>query len=176
VFLHWWVVIALVDGLLVVCAAVMVMGLPPLSPSKLKISSVMNKTLVSDQLLAGSVNYPGLPFALVRLVTAQSQHESANYTSDVFLQTNNCFGYKYYAKSPYQNGYYNGYAKYATVEDSVQEIVDYLYRRVQTGEFPDLGTITTAEQYATLLKNLKYPGPYFGAPLKEYIDGINSYL
>lgn len=172
----WYWVAFMVNGLLVFAAVGMILGIPPLSPSKLKIDSVMNKTVVSDQLLAGSVNHPGLPFALVRLVTAQSQHESANYTSDVFFNTNNCFGYKYYAKSPYQNGYYNGYAKYATVADSVQEIVDYIYRREATGEFPDLGTITTAEQYATLLKNLKDPGPYFGAPLKEYVDGINSYL
>lgn len=135
-----------------------------------------NLDTVYGQALSGSVNNPGLPIALAQLVTAQSQHESANYTSDVFNNSNNVFGYGYDASSQYQTGSYNGYGTYGSINDSVQEIVDYIYRRQADGQFPDLQTITTATQYATYLKDVTSPGPYFAAPLSQYISGITSYL
>jgi uncharacterized FlgJ-related protein len=132
-------------------------------------------SIVYSRALTGTVTNPGLPDTLAQLVVAQSQDESANYSSAVFLATNNGFGYKY-SGSKYQHGNYEGYAKYLSLDDSTAEVVDYIYRRVADGSFPaDLTTITTPDQYATLLQNAK-PGPYYGAPETTYSSGIASYF
>jgi hypothetical protein len=134
-----------------------------------------NADIVYNRALQGTANNPGLPDALAQLVVAQSQDESANYTSPVFAATNNGFGYKY-SGSEYQHGDYEGYAKYLSLDDSTAEVVDYIYRRVADGSFPqDLTTITTPDQYATLLANA-VPGPYYGVPEQQYASGIASYF
>ena len=86
---------------------------------------------------------------------------------------NNGFGYKY-TGSKYQVGDYNGYGKYQSLDSSTAEMVDYIYRRVQDGSFPsDLTTITTPDQYATLLQNTVL-GPYFEDTLTNYTNGITN--
>lgn len=117
--------------------------------------------IVTSRLQSGTNNNPGLPDNLVALVLAQAQDESANFTSNVFNNTGygNAFGYGPDPTSPYQTGTFETYAIYGNngVDDSAAEIVDYIYRRVAAGQFPeDLTTITTADQYATLLKNAGY--------------------
>jgi hypothetical protein len=130
---------------------------------------------VYSQALKGTANNAGLPDTLAKIVAAQSQHETGNYTSSVYLNSNNGFGYGF-DNSEYQTGNYKQYATYANIEDSTSEIVDYIYRRVADGSFPkDLSTITTAEQYATLLKNAK-PGSYYGDSLSNYAKGIANFL
>jgi uncharacterized FlgJ-related protein len=134
-----------------------------------------NADIVYNRALQGTLNNPGLPDTLAQLVVGQSQDESANFTSPVFAATNNGFGYKY-SGSSYQHGDYEGYAKYDNLDDSTAEVVDYIYRRVADGSFPqDLTTITTPDQYATLLANAK-PGPYYGVPEQQYASGIASYF
>jgi hypothetical protein len=147
-----------------------------LSPSKNKAAKMSNYTdQIYNQLISGSPNNPGIPQTLAQIVTAQSQHESANYSSNVFTNAKNAFGYKYYAGSPYQSGNFEGYAMYSSINDSVNEIIDYLYRRQADGSFPDLSTITTPDQYANLLKNAG-PGAYFEDTVLNYASGIAKYL
>jgi uncharacterized FlgJ-related protein len=131
---------------------------------------------VYTRAITGTDDNPGLPVTLANLVVAQSEHESGNYASDVFLNTGgNAFGYKY-SGSKYQHGDYNGYAKYLSIDDSTAEVVDYIYRRVADGSFPaDLTTITTPDQYATLLQNAK-PGPYYGDTEANYSAGLASWF
>ncbi len=132
-------------------------------------------SVVYTRALTGTEKNPGLPDILAQLVVGQSQDESANYTSNVFVNTNNAFGYKY-SGSSYQRGNYNGYAKYDSLDDSTAEVVDYIWRRVADGSFPsDLSTITSPTQYANLLANAK-PGPYYGTTPKIYASGIASYF
>jgi uncharacterized FlgJ-related protein len=135
-----------------------------------------NADIVYARALQGTDTNPGLPDTLAQLVVAQSEHESGNYTSDVFVNTGgNAFGYKY-SGSKYQHGDYNGYAKYLSLDDSTAEVVDYIYRMVADGSFPaDLSTITSPDQYATLLQNAK-PGPYYGDTEANYSAGLANWF
>ncbi len=131
--------------------------------------------VIYGRLIAGTNYNYGIPPLLASILLAESKHESANYTSDVFINANNAFGYKY-SGSEYQIGQYAGYAVYADLDDSAREFVDYIWRRVSDGSFPsDLDTITTPLQYATLLKNAKI-GAYYQDSVSNYANGIARYL
>jgi mannosyl-glycoprotein endo-beta-N-acetylglucosaminidase len=108
----------------------------------------------------------GFPVLFAQLVTAQSGHETDGWTSNVYLTDNNAFGYGFNGVS---------YTAYASVEDSVQDMIDYINRRVADGSFPSLDQITTPDQYATLLKNAK-SGAYFGDTVENYENGITNWL
>jgi len=121
-------------------------------------------------LQSGTANNPALPDNLVPLVIAQAQNESNNFSSNVFDQTNNCFGYT--TPSTYGVSTFEGFAVYNSVSDSAQEIVDYLYRRQADQSFPDLSTITTADQYAQLLS----AAGYYTSSATDYASRIQSFL
>jgi hypothetical protein len=128
--------------------------------------------IVYTAALAGTVQNPGLPATLAQLVTAQAQHETGNFTSNVFINANNAFGYKYVG-SHYQLGAYHGYGVYADVGTSTAELVDWIYRRVNDGSFPqDLTIITDPTQYAALLKNASY----YEASFSQYSADLASYF
>jgi len=113
----------------------------------------------------------GIPDPLSSLVVAQAKHETNNFQSNVFKTCNNAFGYKavYNALSCTQSPEGNNYEFYpGGVVESANEIVRYLFRRVNDGSFPPLSQITTPEQYAALLKS----AGYYGAPVSEYSAGL----
>ncbi len=112
------------------------------------------------------VNTGGFPVVFSQLVTAESGHETAGWTSNVYLTDNNAFGYGYTGSS---------YTQYASVEDSVNDMIGYINRRLADGSFPSLEQITSPDQYATLLKNAK-PGGYFGDTIANYANGIANWL
>jgi uncharacterized FlgJ-related protein len=119
----------------------------------------------------------GIPDTLAQLIVAQAKHETANYTSNVFKSCNNLFGYKYVGQSLATqcnlSPELDYYARYATIDDSVLEIVKWIKRRVADGKFPsDLATIQTADQYATLLKN----AGYYTGTLAAYKNGLSFFL
>lgn len=120
----------------------------------------------------------GLPLTLSKLVAAQSVFETNNFRSKAFIENNNGFGYKYVKGAFLQKGKgrtsteFDNYAAYDSFDKSIREIVMWIYRRRNEGKFPDLITITSAEQYATLLKGCSY----FGGPLKDYIKGVDKYF
>lgn len=134
---------------------------------------------IFNQARKGSPTNPeGLPVALANLVTAQARHETGNFTSDLFRDDWNAFGYNY-TGNPNQLGpslrSHGGafYAKYATLENSVNEITDWIYRRVRDGKFPaNLSTIQSPADYATLLKN----AGYYEDNLTTYQNGLTRFL
>jgi len=128
-------------------------------------------SIIQKELSTGTANNPAVPVNLIPLVIAQAQHESANFTSNVFLNSNNPFGYTY-ANSSYQIGDYEGFGTYESVADAANEINDYLYRRVADSSFPALDTITTADQYAQLLAD----AGYYADSEANYAAGIQKWL
>lgn len=112
----------------------------------------------------------GMPRNLALLIVAQAKHETGNFTSNIFLNCLNAFGYKTYGNAfacP-GNPTYEGYN---SVIDSTHEITGWIKRRLNEGNFPDLETITDPYQYATLLKN----NGYFGDSVNNYANGIISW-
>lgn len=128
----------------------------------------------------------GMPPVLSNLITAQSGNETGGWTSNFFVNNNNCFGYSCVPGAVHQNGCSVGNAdngvkvgNYDSIEDSVDEICDWIKRRQADGSFPaDLSTITTPDQYATLLKNAGPDGDksYYGASESSYAANIATWL
>jgi uncharacterized FlgJ-related protein len=125
----------------------------------------------------------GIPSSLATLMVGQSGNETGGWASNFFVNNNNCFGYECDYGSKWQNGCSSENAdngvtvgNYDTIEDSTMEMVDYIRRRQADGSFPDdLSTITTADQYATLLKNAG-PGAYYGVSKSNYAANIGRWL
>lgn len=130
-------------------------------------------------LMAGNDNNDGMPQPLAQLMVDQSAHETNGWTSDFFVNNNNCFGYECDSKSIWQDGCSTNNAdngatvgNYDTIENSCQELVDWIWRRVEDGKFPsDLTTITSADQYATLLKG----SGYYGDTESNYLAGLQRW-
>ena len=102
-------------------------------------------------------------------IAAQAAHETGNFTSAIFLDCNNAFGYKAVTSSCASHP---DYQNYANLEDSVNEICQWILRRLNEGNFPPLASITTAAQYAAALKN----NGYYEDSLANYTNGILAYL
>ena len=130
-----------------------------------------------EQRIRRTVIEKGLPKAMQNLIVAQAKHETGNFTSNAFKRNNNLFGYKYvgsrYQLSPgITSSEGNAYGFYATIEDSVRELCDWIGRRQKSGVFPsDLSTMT-ASRYAQLLKS----AGYYGDTVTVYTAGLLYYL
>jgi len=70
----------------------------------------------------------GFDTQTARYVVAQSGHETAGWTSSIYLKNNNAFGMKY-AGQINAAGQKNGYANYSTVRMSVQDLGIWVHRR-----------------------------------------------
>lgn len=97
-------------------------------------------------------------------ITAQAAHETANFTSTIFLQNNNLFGYKYAGQKAAQ-GEKNGHALYADIGKSIEDYARYFYLRGYPKVFNSITDFVTV-----LRKN-----GYFTAPLVEYIEGVKHF-
>lgn len=110
-----------------------------------------------------------------KLIVAQARFESADYTSAVFKANNNTSGIKYIGASQINaqrgtpapsnerrcNLQCNGdfYAKFDTVQDSINDKIVRLYSRTMGGVTPQqLKDSTSADDFARLLKMRSYYG------------------
>jgi hypothetical protein len=100
-----------------------------------------------------------LPDPIAKIITAQSGHETAGWTSNVYQTLNNCFGFGYTG-----GGAYYGYN---SIEDSVTDVVNWLSNNVQNFQ-----NITDPDTYATALKNAGY---YTDTEI-NYAQGIANYI
>lgn len=116
----------------------------------------------------------GMPQFVATCIVLQAAHETAGFTSNVFVSCNNLNGYKYVGQSTAAGACLKSpegdyYAKYNTIEDSVNEQVQWIKRRQKDGKFPaDLNTITSLDQYAQLLKN----SGWYGDTVANYTAGL----
>lgn len=136
------------------------------------------KLMSVEQRIRLQVISRGLPPNFQKLLVAQAKHETANFSSNAFKKNNNLYGYKSVKGAKWQTGAGitssegNAYAHYASIEDSVNEVIDWIKRRQKEGKFPaDLRMINSSE-YAQLLKN----SGYYGDTVANYTRGLNHYL
>jgi hypothetical protein len=115
----------------------------------------------------------GISKKMAQWITAQSAHETANFTSPIYRNNLNAFGMtvKDEFGKPLKpgislaQGEKNGYAFYLNYKESVQ---DY-YRLYKGYGFPVVGTL---EAWVKFLKNQDY----FEAPMLEYLRGMKHFL
>lgn len=96
---------------------------------------------------------------IAKYITAQSAHETANFTSYIFKNNNNCFGMKYARQKLATEK--NGYANYKTIEDSVADYKKYYENR-------NFNTFYSVSTFVDSLKKVNY----FEAPIPEYKAGV----
>jgi len=118
----------------------------------------------------------GMPVNLANFIVAQSRHETADFTSSVFRNCNNAFGYKYIGQAnatgclAAPDG--GQFARYANLAASVTELTGWIRRRQNEKIFPaNLDSINTADKYAQLLKL----AGYYGDPVAIYANGLRRF-
>lgn len=116
-----------------------------------------------------------MPSLLASFITDQSGHETDGWTSAIFVDCNNGFGYKWIGQSTALGpcSKHPAYAAYSSIEQSTHEMILWIKRRQADGSFPaDLNQIKTPYDYAYLLK---YGSPfyqYYEDPLEVYEAGL----
>jgi hypothetical protein len=114
----------------------------------------------------------GLSATLAKLVVAQTKHETANYTSNVYKTLNNIGGYKYVGQKIAINGTGspegNNYAKYKSIEDSAIDLAGWYKRRATTFNAIKGGDI---QAYCNALKTYEY----YTNPVSEYLQGMKRF-
>lgn len=147
--------------------------------SALLVSRYKNISMADTaQIIFNTARGDGMPLALAELIVSQARHETANFTSNVFRNDNNAFGYKYVPGAKYQvskgtpiGDWY--YARYANVVDSTHELTAWIKRRQAEDIFPsDLRLIKTADQYAALLKQANY----YQDSVSNYVQGLKRWF
>lgn len=109
---------------------------------------------------------------LCKCFVAQSAHETAGWTSDLFNNANNCFGMKYVANSRV-SGNMNGYAMYNTIENSCNDMRTwYNVNRNKLMSLPLV--ISSISDYVTFLNNYNYFEDNYDNYLKGCTDFYNE--
>jgi len=96
--------------------------------------------------------------------TAQSAHETDNFTSPIYRNNLNAFGMTYVGQKE-ARGEKNGYAWYESQPDSIKD-----YKRLF--KIYGFGPWSTVESFVNMLKEKKY----FEAPTAEYLKGVRYFI
>lgn len=129
-------------------------------------------TIIKHQNIAYKGVYSGLKLAgftdpIAKYITAQAAFETANFTSQIYIENQNAFGMKY-AGQRLSIGEKNGYAEYKDVKTSIDDFsVWYSKKRVLS-----ISLIFTLEQYVDFLKK----NDYFEVDKDVYLAGCQRYL
>jgi flagellum-specific peptidoglycan hydrolase FlgJ len=125
----------------------------------------LNKSIEVYNLLLAA----GLSKILSGFAVAQACHETAGFTSNIFISNNNCFGMKYAGQINAQ-GEKNGYANYQSINNSVKDFVAW-YTKHRNSIFSLPLYISSISSYVRFLKN----NSYFTAPESEYLKGVTYF-
>jgi uncharacterized FlgJ-related protein len=106
----------------------------------------------------------GFNVTQAQYITAQAAHETANFTSKIFTENNNLFGYKFVGQQIAQ-GSKNGHAYYENIADSIQDYKNYYNRRGYPAIFANISEFVKA-----LKRN-----NYFEASETEYLNGVKHF-
>jgi uncharacterized FlgJ-related protein len=138
---------------------------------------VKKYNMTIDQKIYNTAIEQGFNPKAAKLIVAQARFESADYTSNVFKKNNNTSGVKYIGQKNAVQGTLspegNYYAKYNTVQDSLNDKIVRLYNIKMRGVTPEqLKNATDATEFANLLKQRGY----YGSSAAEYAAGLRAKL
>jgi hypothetical protein len=130
-----------------------------------------------DQQIYNTAIAQGFNPIAAKLIVAQARFESADYTSNVFKKNNNTSGVKFIGQKNAVQGTLspegNYYAKYNTIQDSLNDKIVRLYNITMRGVTPQqLKNSQDATEFANLLKQRGY----YGSSAVEYASGLKSKL
>jgi uncharacterized FlgJ-related protein len=133
-----------------------------------KIDTVAYIHETPEMVMQEVLNKAGVEPAMVKLIIAQAKHESADFSSLVFMKTNNPFGmgHPYKRKTTSIGRSPSGYAKYKDLQSATLDYVYYL----EAFHYPL--NICESGEYVKMLKAKHY----FEAEEKAYLKCVNSHL
>ena len=109
-----------------------------------------------------------------KVVYSQAVHETANFTSTIFKENNNCFGMKLSSRG-WALEENRGHASYASIEESVREYA--AYQRMILFMAKEQGYIINSdEQYLWLLDNLPFGNGMRYAEDPNYTKSLRSHM
>lgn len=128
--------------------------------------TIIYKTAIAD----------GMPDYIAQNMVLQARYETENYTSNNFNIDTNAFGYKFVKGAKWQlptpgitSSEKNKYAAYASLENSVHDVVGWLLRRQNEGKLT-INNLTDSTSYANALKNCEY----YDQSAAEYAAGLQA--
>lgn len=140
--------------------------------------SLSNHTINNANIVYNTALSYGANDKAARIITGQAMNESGNFTSSLFMRSNNAFGMNMPTIRPHphilRKDSFSNYAAYASLQDSVKDLIDWLhYSKI------DFNNVQSSDDYVAQLKNKNY----FGAPLNNYqiavrnlMNAVGSYL
>jgi hypothetical protein len=133
----------------------------------------LKKMITYNDLLGSKIHdllkKDGLNDSLAAWSLCQCAFETTGFTSNIFKSNNNVCGMKYDGQA-LSTGEKNGYADYKTIDDSVQDLVNW-YSICRRRIFSLPLYINSLEDYVSFLKN----NDYFEADESEYLKGCQVY-
>lgn len=138
-----------------------------------------------DQQIYNTAIQQGFNPVAAKLIAAQARFESADYTSNVFKNNNNTSGIKFVGQPNAVQGTLspegNYYAKFNTIQDSINDKIIRIYNITMGGISPNqLKSSNSADDFATKLKKRNYFGNYsYATPqgqkeASNYASGLKS--
>jgi hypothetical protein len=136
----------------------------------------MNSTEIDQSIFNTAIEQGFNPIA-AKFIAAQARFESADYTSSVFRANNNTSGIKFIGQAHASQGSLSPegdyYAKFDTIQDSINDKIVRLYNKTMRGVTPQqLKDSTNADDFSQKLKQRGY----FGIDASDYARGIKSKL
>ena len=108
-----------------------------------------------------------VPDHTAKLITAQAMHETGVFTSRLYKEQNNLFGMRQpTVRETRSTGGRDGWANFATLEDSVQDLLLY---------FKEFGLKPTWKEPNVFVKEIREKG-YFTDPYIDYFNAVRSHL
>jgi LPXTG-motif cell wall-anchored protein len=140
-----------------------------------------------DQMIYDTAISQGFNPKAAKLIVAQARFESADYTSNVFKNNNNTSGIKFIGQPNAVQGTLspegNYYAKFNTIQDSINDKIVRLYNITMGGVTPkQLKDSTDVNDFANKLKKRGYYGstPYgtsqATSDITNYANGLKAKL
>ena len=130
-----------------------------------------------DQSIYNTALQQGFTPTAAKFVVAQARFESADYKSSVFKNNNNTSGIKFIGQPNATRGSLspegNYYARFNTVQDSVNDKIARIYNITMRGVTPtQLKNSESVDDFARLLKQRGY----FTDTLSNYTSGLKAKL
>jgi len=148
-----------------------VLILATLSGIVLLILSLLKKKITMDKGLTiySLIKAYGFNDILAMFVTSQAAHETAGFTSQIYISNHNAFGMKF-VNQALSIGEKNGYANYKTIDDSVADFTRW-YIKARTNVLSLPLFINSLDSYVSFLKNRNY----FEDAESNYLSGCKYF-